>query len=302
MKNKIVLLVLVVVLLVMAGCSTTNSSEENVPPPSLDDTGDNNATHGDSTTESEDNNNAESEKPNGDSKPDNNAGGEVETEKPVPPPKPVITYDKVAMVTSNKVNIREGKSSNSRVVGTMKRGEGLMIVEENMSGWHKVYYKGKHAYIYGSNTRVLRFPKSNKKSIEKVIEEGQKLVGFPYVYGSQRYHFGNGILNTKFRYGEFDCSALTQYAYYKGANVIINVTTRSQVMEGMLVRGDIRRGDLLFFTNSSRRHKKGVEKVGHVAIYLGDNHIMHTSEGYAVIEEISNSRWNNYLVSKRYIV
>ena len=58
----------------------------------------------------------------------------------------------------------------------------------------------------------------------------------------------------------------------------------------------------MFFTNAARRNKKGVEKVGHVAMYLGDNFILHTATGYAVIEEISASRWSNYLVSKRFLV
>ena len=69
------------------------------------------------------------------------------------------------------------------------------------------------------------------EKIESVIAVGKSLLGYPYVWGSQRYHWGNGVLNPNFKAGEFDCSALTQYAYYKGAGVLLDVTTRTQVLQ-----------------------------------------------------------------------
>ena len=35
--------------------------------------------------------------------------------------------------------------------------------------------------------------------IEKAIEFGANLLGYPYVWGSQRYHWGNGVLNINFK-------------------------------------------------------------------------------------------------------
>ncbi len=135
---------------------------------------------------------------------------------------------------------------------------------------------------------------------ESVIGVAKTLLGYPYVWGSQRYHRGNGILNTNFVAGEFDCSALTQYAYYKGAGVLLDVTTRTQVKQGTPVGfDDLERGDLMFFTNSSRYRLTGTERVGHVAIYLGDNYILHTASDHAVIEPISPSRRAYFIEGRR---
>ena len=99
---------------------------------------------------------------------------------------------------------------------------------------------------------------------------------------------------------KYDCSSLMQYIYYYGAGVILDVTTRTQVVQGKHVaKKDLKRGDLMFFTNSTRYNKTGVERIGHVALYLGDNYILHTATDHAVIEPISSQRWNYYIESRR---
>ena len=64
---------------------------------------------------------------------------------------------------------------------------------------------------------------------------------------------------------------------------------------------DLNRGDLMFFTNSSRYYNSGIERIGHVAMYLGENRILHTASDYAIIEEISSTRWNYFITAKRVI-
>ena len=91
-----------------------------------------------------------------------------------------------------------------------------------------------------------------------------------------------------------------QYIFYYGAGVNLNMTTRTQVTQGTYVkRADLQRGDLMFFTNSTRYNKTGVERIGHVALYLGNNYILHTASDYAVIEQISTQRWNYYIETRR---
>ena len=139
-----------------------------------------------------------------------------------------------------------------------------------------------------------------EKSVEKTIAAGAALLGYPYVWGSQRYHWGNGVLNPEFRQGEFDCSALMQYAFYHGCGALLSLTTRTQVLEGRAVsRENIARGDLLFFTNAARKNKTGVERIGHVALYLGNNYILHTASDHAVIEPVSKARWQYYECARR---
>ena len=99
---------------------------------------------------------------------------------------------------------------------------------------------------------------------------------------------------------EFDCSSLMQYIFYRGAGVELDVTTRTQILQGEETpREEIGRGDLLFFTNASRKNKTGIERVGHVALYLGGNYILHTASDFAKVEEISALRWSYFLTARR---
>ena len=138
--------------------------------------------------------------------------------------------------------------------------------------------------------------------IETVIEYGLSLLGFPYVYGAIRLHDGNGRLLSNFNDTKYDCSSLTQFIYYHGAKINLNMTTRTQVKQGTYVpKNELQRGDLIFFTNSQRYNKTGVERIGHVALYLGENYILHTASDYAVIEPISARRWSYYIEARRFV-
>jgi len=93
-----------------------------------------------------------------------------------------------------------------------------------------------------------------------------------------------------------------QYIFKLGAGENLKLTTRTQIYQGKTVRSpDLRRGDLMFFTNESRKYNTGIERVGHVALYLGNNYILHTASDYAKIEQITQARWDNYLQAQRLI-
>ena len=66
-------------------------------------------------------------------------------------------------------------------------------------------------------------------------------------------------------------------------------------------RSELKRGDLMFFTNASRKDKTGMERIGHVGIYFGNNYILHTASDHAVIEPISSVRWSYYVTARRVI-
>ena len=175
-----------------------------------------------------------------------------------------------------------------------------MIVGEQ-NGFYKTTYKEQPAYVYASYCTTLEIEVENA-DLESAIDFGATLLGYPYVWGSQRYHWGNGKLNSNFVNGEFDCSALVLYVYYKTNNVILDVTSRAQSLNGVEVkRTDLKRGDLMFFTNASRKDKVGIERIGHVGIYFGNNYILHTATDHAVIEPISNTRWSYYVTARRVV-
>ena len=93
-----------------------------------------------------------------------------------------------------------------------------------------------------------------------------------------------------------------QYVYYKAAGKLLNVTTRTQVTQGQYVaKKDLQRGDCIYFTNESRQHLSGIERVGHVAIYLGNDYILHTASDYARIEKMNKTRWSHYIEARRFV-
>ena len=235
--------------------------------------------------------------------PDNGAGNVVDDETtvvvPESPPKP--TTQQYIRCTGNNVNIRSGAGKDFTVLGQAEQGT-MYAITGKIGNWYQTYYRGKTAYIYTEYATVFTLPLSKNDQTEEVIEEAYKHVGVPYVYGAVRLHDGNGNFLKGFTAQKFDCSSLVQYVYYHGAGKLLNTTTRTQIKQGKYVHpNDLQRGDCIFFTNETRQHLTGIERVGHVAIYLGNNYILHTASDYARIEKMSNARWNFYIEARRFL-
>ena len=219
----------------------------------------------------------------------------VPTVVPEPQPKPkTVQY---LLINSSGVNIRTGTGTSYSALG--KADKGALLVYEGRSGnWFKTRYKDRTAYINVSYATIYTMPAASDK-VENVIKRGFDFLGVTYVFGATRYHDGNGNKIAGFTTTAFDCSSYMQYIFLYGAGTLLNTTTRTQVSQGKAVTGDLKRGDLLFFTNASRVNNKGIERIGHVALYLGDNYILHTSSDYARAEQITSARWNYYITARR---
>ena len=235
---------------------------------------------------------------------DDNASVDKENDKNetvVLPVQPVVEKAQYITCTGDSVNLRSGAGTSYAVVGSAKKGETYALVGKS-GQWYKTYYRGKTVYLSASYAAVLSVEKNEDTQVEKVIQEGYKLLGVPYVYGAVRVHDGKGRLLSGFTAQKFDCSSLVQYVFYKGADKLLDVNTRTQVKQGKFVaKKDLQRGDCMFFTNESRQYLTGIERVGHVAIYLGDNYILHTASDYARIEKLTASRWKFYIETRRVI-
>ena len=222
-----------------------------------------------------------------------------ETEEPEEPVQPKITTVKYIMPTADGVNLRAGAGTGYKAVGTAEKNT-LYALSGSSGGWLETKYKNGATFISSAYCKLVEMDKSDDAAIERVIKEGCKLLGTKYVYGAVRYHDGSGKKLSGFTASAFDCSSLMQYIFKLGANINLQVNTRTQIYQGTTVKkGDIRRGDLLFFTNASRKNLTGIERVGHVALYLGDNYILHTASDYAKIEQISPTRWGYYIQAQR---
>ena len=227
---------------------------------------------------------------------------EPEISEPDEPAVAIPVKAQYIRVLVNSLNVRTGAGSGYASLGQVEKGVLLDLKGRNGS-WFETVFRGQKAFISADERyTALSELEFAQEKIEAVISEGLKYMGVPYVYGATRYHDGKGNLLKGFTTSAFDCSSLMQYIFYQGAGVKLDVTTRTQILQGKAVSAkNIQRGDLLFFTNSSRYYKTGIERVGHVALYLGDNYILHTASDYAKVEQISATRWGYFLEARRVI-
>lgn len=228
-----------------------------------------------------------------------NAPADTPDDKPIEIEVPKVLTVSYLHVKSDGVNIRSGAGTGYSVRGAAEKST-MYALNGSSDGWYKTGYKNKSAYISSKYCEVVEMTASEDERIEAIINEGTKLLGTAYVYGAVRFHDGGGKKLSGFDINAFDCSSLMQYIFYTGAHVNLQVNTRTQIYQGKTVKkSQLKRGDLMFFTNASRKHLTGVERVGHVALYLGDNWILHTASDYAKIEQISATRWSYFIQGQR---
>lgn len=121
-------------------------------------------------------------------------------------------------------------------------------------------------------------PRQVSAAAASVIKAAKEMLGTPYRYGRTGP-------------GGTDCSGLTCLAYEKGAGIKLPRSSREQAQYcRRLERDELSPGDLVFFTSRS-----GGGNVNHVAIYLGDNKIIHatTSQG-VVITSLDDYYWRSH--------
>ncbi|TKI59296.1 NlpC/P60 family protein [Brevibacillus antibioticus] len=96
---------------------------------------------------------------------------------------------------------------------------------------------------------------------DQVIAKGLEYKGVPYKYGSSKK-------TTR----TFDCSSFTQRVF-KEVGVNLPRDSRQQSKVGQKVSKDqLQKGDLVFF----RSYGSSSSRITHVAIYAGDNKLLHT--------------------------
>jgi cell wall-associated NlpC family hydrolase len=117
-------------------------------------------------------------------------------------------------------------------------------------------------------------------SAARVLVTAESYLGEKYVYGGETPR------------GGFDCSGFVQYVFGRHG-VDLPRTSRQQAGAGRGLSGKIaalKPGDLMLFSSKGGR-------VDHVAIYAGDNRILHSSAGAGgvVYDDLSTPRGKWYL-------
>ncbi|WP_308858199.1 C40 family peptidase [Paenibacillus sp. R14(2021)] len=119
---------------------------------------------------------------------------------------------------------------------------------------------------------------------KKLIDYGEKYIGTPYLYGAVPY-----MTNA------FDCSSFTQYIF-DNFNISLPRTSIDQASEGKkIARGYLSMGDLVFFRTN------GIG-ISHVAIYAGNNKILHSANKGVEISNMNTSYWKKSYVTARRVI
>jgi len=148
------------------------------------------------------------------------------------------------------------------------------------------------ATMGGRGVSVRATPRVPRSSPARVPRAAASASAARILATAERY------LGTRYRYGGttpgggFDCSGFVQYVFGRNG-VKLPRTSREQARSGRAVPrgvGSLKPGDLLLFASRGR----GVD---HVAIYVGDNRILHSTAGAGgvVYDDLATPRGKWYL-------
>lgn len=169
------------------------------------------------------------------------------------------------------VNFRTAPSLQSGRYGSIPTGATVKVLQEVNQHWLKVEYKGRVGYIssqprfvqYQSggqapSRQVSQATSSWERKADQIIQNGLKLRGTPYRFGAKA---GSGY---------YDCSSFIQKVYRDNGISLPRNSRQQYNYATKIKKSDLRKGDLVFFDT------KRDDRIDHVAIYMGDNKLLHT--------------------------
>lgn len=120
----------------------------------------------------------------------------------------------------------------------------------------------------------------------EIIKLAKKLIGRPYKYGASTSLDAPKI---------FDCSSFTRYLFRSVGIEIPRPSIEQYLFSQKINIDELRPGDLVFFVGKNPHALLGIkERIGHVALYIGKDEIIHADGDYKkVVKE------NLFKVSKR---
>jgi len=193
--------------------------------------------------------------------------------------------------TTANLNFRRGPGTNNSIINTLKKGTTVNYYGRDpfVNKWavtgngyaNTSYLKSKGSS--GGSTGGSTGGNTGGSSLgTRIVNYAKQFIGNPYKWGGTS--LTNGI----------DCSGFTR-AIFNHFNIKINGNSKSQATQGRSVSGlsNARVADLLFYCDS-----RGV--VEHVAIYEGNNRIVHAANKRDGIKE-SNANYKTPCRIRRFI-
>lgn len=171
------------------------------------------------------------------------------------------------IVTSPFIFAYEERKKNSIPVSDLVQGNLLKKISQEADFTNVEYPDGRKAFIVSSDIQDYDYWLASRiPSFDTIIKAAHNLMGLPYVWG------GTSIKGV-------DCSGFTKIIF-KSQGIELPRDASQQVHVGEHVDtqngfDNLLPGDLLFF--GTKDHNSDIEKITHVAIYLGNLEFIHSS-------------------------
>jgi cell wall-associated NlpC family hydrolase len=176
-------------------------------------------------------------------------------------------------VTASSLSIRKKPSSSSKELGTYSKGTKITCYGRS-GNWTKVKKNGTYAYVY---TKYLSKTKSSSSSKgEKIVNYAVQFVGNPYKYG------GTSLTNGA------DCSGFTKSVYKKFGYSLPRTSSEQRSAGTKVSWSEKKPGDLICY-------------YGHVAIYIGNNKVVHASSAKTGIKITSPANYRKVASVRRIV-
>ena len=175
-----------------------------------------------------------------------------------------------------------GPNSSDLIAAGIYVGDNRFIVSHKPFDTIRVMSLSSTGYYLGAR-RVINttVPDTVSNIRERVIQEGLKYLGTPYEFDSDRSSTAT-----------FDCSDFVRRTYYDATGKWIPGNSRTQAdfvrQYGEVTTNwrNLKRGDLMFFADPL------TGRINHVAIYMGDEQILHATRTRGVNVQQMNSYYN----------
>jgi cell wall-associated NlpC family hydrolase len=185
------------------------------------------------------------------------------------------------------LNLRNvpNSESGSTSLEMLPAGSKVHVIREVNALWIEVRTQdNKTGYISAKPKYTdYRSPSLIEMQADALISYGKKYLGTPYVFGSSSDQTDT-----------FDCSSFVKRVFQDTLSIDLPRVSYDQAKVGKEVGiNDLHKGDLLFFS------ARGL-KIGHVAIYAGNDQILHTySKELGVHVGPFDSQWRKRFVTAR---
>lgn len=179
-------------------------------------------------------------------------------------------------VTRKTLNIYSSKNGSSSTKLTLKKGARVKVLTTN-STWVKVKVGDVIGYVKGKYVKTANgTASSNSSKGESVVAYARRFLGNPYVYGGSSLTHGT------------DCSGFVMSIYRHFGRSLPHSSYALRSV-GRRVSGGIRNakpGDIICYS-------------GHVAIYMGNNRVIHASNPSTGIKITNNASYRHIVAIRR---